>query len=146
MEHGTVTTVKFRDGVTYCNVEPIRTDTEYKNIPVMKPHSGFIQIPEQGEKVAMHKLEGDRRFISHILGTKDGQPSDMENLNEGELSLKFDSETEVSIRQDGEGGYDLAVSASGDVTIDAESVSINGIDFDSHTHTQSDGSETSEPS
>lgn len=146
MEHGTVTTVKFRDGVTYCNVEPIRTDTEYKNIPVMKPHSGFVQIPEQGEKVAMHKLEEDRRFISHILGTKDGQPSDMENLNEGELSLRFDSETQISITRDGSGGYDVTVSASGSVNINAESVSINGTDFDSHTHTESDGSETSKPS
>ena len=114
MEHGKVTTVEYKDGVTYCNVRAIRVNTEYTGVPVMKPHSGFIQMPEQGDTVTMETLDDGTRFISSILGKVENTP---ESMKEGEFTIQLDGGTRVSFEEQSDGTYDLHLDASGDVYI-----------------------------
>lgn len=114
MEHGKVTTVRYRDGVVYCNVRAVRVNNEYEAVPVMKPHSGFIQVPEQGDIVTMEKLDDGTRFISNILSKPDDNPDSME---EGEFAIQLDGGTRVAFEETSTGTYDLHLDASGDVYI-----------------------------
>lgn len=114
MEHGTVTTTNYKDGVVYCNVQAIRMNTEYRNIPLLKPHSGFIQVPKQGETVTMEQLDDGTRFISNVLSREIGTP---DNLKEGELAIQLDEETRIYFEEKRDGDYNLHLDASGDVFI-----------------------------
>lgn len=114
MEHGNVTTVTYEEGVVYCNVRAIRASTEYQSVPVMKPHSGFIQVPEQGDTVTMQSLNDGTRFISNVLSRESDYPDDME---EGEIAIQLDGGTRVYFEQKQDGDYDLHLDASGDVFI-----------------------------
>lgn len=112
MEHGTVTSVTYNEGVVYCSVRAVRLDTEYQDIPVMKPQSGFIQVPKQGETVTLEELDDGTRFISNVISRENGYPDDME---EGELAIQLDDETRVYFEEKQNGDYDLHLDASGDV-------------------------------
>jgi len=114
MEHGKVTTTNYEDGVVYCNVRAIRMDTEYRAVPLLKPHSGFIQVPKQGETVTMEKLDDGTRFISNVISREDGTPND---LQEGELVIQLDDDTRVYFEEKQNGDYNLHLDASGDVFI-----------------------------
>lgn len=114
MEHGTVTTVNYKEGVVYCNVRAIRLNNEYKNIPILKPHSGFIQIPKQGETVTMEKLDDGTRFISNVLSREASSP---DNMREGELAIQLDEKTRIYFEEQNNGDYDLHLDASGEVYI-----------------------------
>lgn len=124
MEHGRVTSVKYEGGIVYCDVKPIRTRTSYEDRPVLKSHSGIIEMPEQGDIVALEKLSDGTRFVSDVISKVEESP---DSMKEGELVIQLDSNTKVEFRKRGDGKYDLNLSASGNVTID-------GIDFDEHTH------------
>lgn len=124
MEHGKVTSVNYKDGTVACDVQAVRVNNEYKDVPVLKPHSGFIQIPEQGERVAIHKLDDDTKFITGVLSRDSGFPDD---VTEGDLAIQLDSETRVKFEKKSSGDYELHINASGNVFID-------GIDFDKHVH------------
>jgi hypothetical protein len=114
MEHGTVTSVTYKDGVAYCNVRAIRIDTEYRNVPVLKSHPGIIEMPKQGMKVAMEQLEDGTRFITNVISKEDAYPDEME---EGELTIQLDNETRISFEETQDGDYNLHLNASGDVFI-----------------------------
>ena len=139
MEHGKITNVIYEDGVVYCNVQPVRTESEYEAVPVMKSHSGFVQVPKRDQRVAMDKLSDGTRFISDILGTRKDAPEDMK---EGEIILQLGENTFIQFDKAGD-SYDVSISASGDlsllasgkITLDADGgVFINGTKFGSHTH------------
>lgn len=114
MEHGTVTSTKYEDGVVYCDVRPMRLANGYQNIPLLKPHSGFIQVPGQGETVTMEKLADGTRFISNVISRENNTPDDM---TEGELAIQLDEETRIYFEEKQNGDYDLHLDASGDVFI-----------------------------
>lgn len=115
MEHGKVTTVNYEDGAVYCDVRSLRGSRgEYENIPVMKSHSAFIQIPKQGERVTMEKLSDNTRFISNVLSREDDFP---EEMREGELAIQLDEETKIRFEERDDGNYDLHLDASGDLYI-----------------------------
>lgn len=80
----------------------------------MKPHSGFIQVPEQGEMVAIDQLNDGTRFISHVISSEDETPDEMK---EGELAIQLDAGTRVHFEEKPNGDYDLHLDASGDVFI-----------------------------
>lgn len=128
MEHGTVTTVNYEAGVVYCEVRPVRLNQTYTDVPVMKPHSGFIQVPKQGETVAMHKLNDGTRFIGSVVSRESARPNDM---SEGELQIQLDEETRLAFSERSDGNYDVEIGSSGDVTI-------NGVSFADHTHDYDD--------
>lgn len=113
MEHGNVTTTNYEDGVVYCSVRAIRAGIEYEDVPVMKPHSGFIQVPKQGETVTMEKLNDDTRFISNVISREDGYP---DSMKEGELAIQLDQGSRIRFEET-KNGYDLHLDASGDVYI-----------------------------
>jgi hypothetical protein len=144
MEHGTVTSVNYEEGVVYCDVRPNRgTGGEYSDRPVLKSHSGFVQIPKQGERVAMQKLADGTRFISDVLSRKGAYP---ENPEEGDIALQLDKDTKLVFQKRSDGKYDvnlgasgtLSLSANGEMHLDApDGVFINGTKFQDHTHAYS---------
>jgi phage baseplate assembly protein gpV len=151
MEHGTVTTVNYEDGAVYCDVRAIRLNNEYQNVPVLKTHSGFVQVPEQGMTVAMDKLRDGTRFITHVISKENDTPS---NVQEGDIILQLDSDTVIEVSKAG-GNYDVTIGASGKLdltatgtlslkagkklTIDSDTaVEIQGIPFADHTHPHDD--------
>jgi hypothetical protein len=136
MEHGIVTTVNYDNGVVSCDVRPIRLHKEYEKLPILKPHSSFIQVPKQGEVVTMQSLDDGTRFISNIIAREDGPP---DSMKEGEFAIHFDDDTRIYFKKRNDGKYNLQLEASGDVNISAEGdVNIEGIDFDDHTHQYTD--------
>jgi hypothetical protein len=128
MEHGSVTTVNYEDGVVYCDVRPVRFNEEYTDVPVMKPHSGFIQVPEQGETVAMHQLRDGTKFIGSVVSKESETPDD---VSEGELTIYLDDDTKLSFTKRSDGNYDVDIGSSGQVKI-------NGVPFAGHTHNYDD--------
>jgi hypothetical protein len=139
MEHGKVTSVEYRDGVVYCGVRPMRTTSEYTALPVLKPHSGFIQVPQLGQQVTMEKLDDGTRFISNVLAKEGKYP---EGMSKGDLAIQLDGGTKLNFKKQSNGDYNIELEASGNITID-------GIDFDEHTHpyswTDSGGSGKTDP-
>jgi hypothetical protein len=135
MEHGKVTTVEYKDGVVYCNVRPMRTTSKYEALPVLKSHSGFIEIPKVGQQVMIDTLDDGTRFITDVLSKEEETPDEM---SEGDLAIQLDGGTQLKFQKQSSGDYNLQISASGNVTID-------GIDFDEHTHVDGDGATTSGP-
>jgi hypothetical protein len=152
MEFGNVTTVNYEDGVVYCSVSPIRFEAEYTNVAVLKSHSGFIQVPSQGDRVAMKKLKDGSRFISHVLSRERFTP---DSMNEGELAIKLDEKTVLSFDKQADGTHDVTIGSSGDMALKSggkltmksagnlemtseKSVLINGINFEEHTHDYDD--------
>jgi hypothetical protein len=135
MEHGKVTSVEYKNGTVYCNVRPMRTTSEYTALPVLKTHSGFIQVPKLGQQVTMEKLDDGTRFISNVMADEEHSP---EEVSEGDLAIQLDEKTQLRFEKRKDGKYDLQISASGNVIID-------GVDFDEHTHVDGDGKTTSGP-
>lgn len=119
MEHGIITATRYESGVVLCNVQAIRVDTEYEDVPMLKPFDGFSVVPHIGQKVTMTKLGDGTRFISQVLGRRpEGEIP--ESLGAGELSIQLDPETKLTFTKTGEDKYDVELSASGDVTVSSE--------------------------
>lgn len=114
MEHGTITTVNYEQGAVTCDVRAVRSNTQYQNVPVMKPHATFIALPTQGERVAMEQLSDGTRFISNVI---DRDPEAPDDMSEGELAIQIDGGTRVQFKEKQNGNYDLHLDASGDVYI-----------------------------
>jgi hypothetical protein len=140
MEHGKVTSVYYRDGVVLCDVRSLRISTPYDKLPVLKSHSGFVEMPSQGDKVLMDTLADGKRFITHVMATEPGVP---ESMSEGELSFQVDQDTKLLFKEQTDGSYNLTISSSGDLNIEASGqiqmeagggVYINGTKFQDHDH------------
>lgn len=117
MEHGEVTSVLYKDGVVYCNVKPVRGGVHYEAVPVMKPHSGFIQVPSETDTVTMERLDDGTRFISDVITREDENPDEM---NQGEILIQLDKDTKLYFDKVGDDIYNIQLSASGDMTIESE--------------------------
>lgn len=128
MEHGIVTTVKYESGVVYCDVRTTGTTSEKPGVPVLKPHSGFIQVPSQGDVVTIETLADGTPFITGMAAAESETPDQMK---EGELAIQLDNGSRVAFKQNSEGNYDVHLESSGDVII-------NGVAFSEHTHAHDD--------
>lgn len=146
MEHGIITSTKYEQGVVLCNVQAVRIDTEYRNVPMLKPFAAFNVVPAIGQRVAMASLSDGTRLITDVIASNpDGsQPDD---LAEGELSIQLDANTKLTFTKNANGDYDVDLTASGAVTVTATSdvdltasgsVFINGINFENHIHPYAD--------
>lgn len=125
MEKGEIISTSYEDGVVYCDVAAKRAAEQYTDIPVLRPHPGFIQLPEQGEEVTLEKLDDGSRFISSILHRENSFPNKMV---EGELAIHLDGGTEIYFEKQADQSFEINIeSGNGDVIID-------GIDFDEHVH------------
>ena len=132
MEHGIITTTSYEQGVVLCDVQAVRIDTEYRNVPMLKPFAALSAVPAIGQRVSMVSLSDGKRFITDVIArTPEGsQPDD---LAEGDVAIQLDEETKLTFTKTDEGTYDVELSASGDVTINAANhlqLSGNTIDFD----------------
>lgn len=117
MEHVEVISVYYGNGAVVCDLLPIREDNQtYTKVPVMKPHSGFVQIPEQGDTVATQKLSDGTRFISHIVSVNKDGPNDM---REGEVAIQLDSETQIYFQEKNDDTYDINISTSENLNLDS---------------------------
>jgi len=131
MEHGLITSVNYKQGAVLCNVQAIRVSTEYRDVPVMKPFSGTIQMPKLGQKVLMETLDDGTRFIIGYLAREEDRPSEMD---QGEMTIQVGPSTKISLTKDDD-TWDVDLSASGTISVDADGdVKIDGIDFDQHVH------------
>lgn len=123
MERGRITAVTYDDGAVFCNVNPIRKSNEYRDVPVMKPTSGHVKVPQINEEAIVDKLEDGTRIVVGVISRRTA-PVAPENAENGQYTIKFDEDTEISFEPTGS-GYDVSISASGSVTIDsADSVTI----------------------
>lgn len=142
LEQGIVTSVDYNEGVVTCSVKPLRGSNAYPSVPVLKPIAGAVRMPKQGQKVAMASLDDDTRFILGVIARNaDGERPD--DAAPGDMTFQLDGDTKLEIADDGNGNYNVTLSGSGNltvsapngtVTIDASEVTIDGIDFDQHTH------------
>ena len=144
MEQGTVTNVSYNNGGVMCDVVPLRFDTTYSDVPVLKPHSSFNQIPKENQLVMMDKIDENTRFITHVLNREGAYPS---NVREGDFSIQLDEDTKIEIKKNKNNNYDLNISSSGDLSLTANGdidlsangeVVIQGIPFLSHRHPYTD--------
>lgn len=117
MEYGVVTSVRENDGIVYCNVQALRKGTTYDDRPVLKPHSGFVQVPKQGNIVAIEQFHDDTRFITGVVSDNEADPGDM---TEGELAIKLDADTQLYFKKRRDGNFNVNISASGDVNVETD--------------------------
>lgn len=140
MEHGRVTSVKYEDGVVYCDIQAFRKRANYEERPVLTPHSGFIQVPKEGQIVGIEKLKDGTRFVSEVIAKETASP---DSMKEGELAIQLDNDTRLYFEEQANGDYnlyleasgDLSIAAPGDVEIDAGGdVLIQGTKWSDHGH------------
>jgi hypothetical protein len=118
IEEGKITNVYYKNGVPVCSVIlGTRTDTEKDGIPVIQKHESMRFVPKKGQTALMTKLK-EQRFIIGVL--KNGNNSGASDLQEGEAEFTFDDNTNISIREGKNGGYDVSISASGDLRLSAD--------------------------
>jgi hypothetical protein len=157
MQQGLITTVNYENGAVVCNVQAIRGSNEYRDVPVIPLHPGFSVLPRQGETVLLGDVEGRKAIIGSLSLEQEAPTAPAE----GDLAIQLDANTKIIFERGGgtidvqiSSSGDLALSSEGNVSIDAggsvsingSSVSINGIDFGSHTHTENDsGGQTGGP-
>lgn len=94
-----------------------RPSIVFRNTPLMAGFSGLIAIPQVGQKVVVSEDATGYTYVEGILTGPDEPDS---SLTEGDFALTFDSNTRFSIREDGNGGFNIKLSSSGDVSVEAQ--------------------------
>lgn len=146
MKHGIVTSSKVeKTGHLALTIQSSRAGVTWDAV-VAQNSPGSVQNIEEGWHVALDKCDDGLWIVVGVLNTKpDLLPAD---LNASEHSMKLDDGTEISARKNDAGGYDVTISASGDVFLGAEE-NAESASKNSHVHevTLSDGSTvtTSQP-
>lgn len=122
MEHGRITTVRWDQGIVYCDVQPVRYNATYQGVPVLKSHSGFIEVPKEGDVVMIEQLADGTRYIENVLTSKSvhQNPNPIPNnneLREGDITIRLDPTTQLTFSKTNSNKYDITIEASEDVTI-----------------------------
>ncbi len=126
-------------------------DVERREIPFLTSKPSFWLVPQEGDIVEVATV--DREQVARFPHNT-AKPQLPVGLGEGDVCLKLDDETELRF-QKSDDGFDVYLSASGNVTIDsAGSVTIGNPDsavnvaVQEHTHdyswTDSGGSGTTD--
>jgi hypothetical protein len=120
MEHGTIETVKMKDGIVYCNVDPLRYSALYEGVPVLKSHSGFIKMPKQGDMAMIDTLSDGSRYIQNVFSREPVHEIPVPtNMKEGEMTFRLDEETQLTFSKTPDGKHNIDIQASKDVNIEA---------------------------
>jgi hypothetical protein len=132
MKHGIVTSKEIvEEGHLVLTIQSSRAGVTWPNVPVAQDHPGDIQNIEEGWHVALAECD-DGLWI--CVGVLNSDPSKIPNtLDESERSIKFDDGTEISARKNGNGNYDVTISASGDVYLGDEG-NATKVAKQNHTH------------
>lgn len=125
MEHGKITTVEFQDGIVYCNVRPVRYNVLYEGLPVLKSHSGFVELPKQGDTAIIDELDDGSKFITNFLSNEEvhSEPNALpaeDEIREGDLTLRLDKQTQLTFSKANSGGYNIDISSSKNVNIESD--------------------------
>lgn len=140
MKHGIVTSTEItKSGHLSVTVQSSRAGVTWKNVVVGQDSPGNVQNIQEGWHVALDECDDGLWIVMKVLNTEpDLLPTD---LNASERSMKLDDGTEISVREDGSGGYDVTISGSGNVTINAtgditigESANAVQLAVQNHTH------------
>jgi hypothetical protein len=133
MEHGIITSVNYQQGVVLCDVQAIRVNESYENVPVLKPLGGYVQMPSPQQKVGIVSLDDDddARFIIGVMSRNRDAAARPDSMAPDEMTIQMDEDTKIDFSKNDNGTYDLDLAASGNITID-------GIDFDEHVHSTSE--------
>lgn len=109
-----VASAKAIDGKVFVTVQPSRPGVRYYDIPMLRLFPGALIVPEQGDIVAVHKLEDGSRYATFASSAP--QDFTMPALSEGELCFRFSDGTEIRIQNSG-GGYTVDIAGDQDVTL-----------------------------
>lgn len=121
-----------------------RPSVAYRNTPLLADFSGIMAVPQVGQKVVVAKDSTGFEYVEGVLtGPDDPAPS----LKENEFVLQFDPSTKVTATKRDDGGYDLSIEASGDVSVDAGGNILLGqngekVAKQSHSHDYDDTGDT----
>ena len=137
MKHGIVISKKIdKTGHVLLDVQSSRAGVVWSDVVVSQPTPGTSQSIEEGWHVAVEECEDGLMVMLGVLNTEPELLPD--DLNASERSMKMDDGTEISVRKNDSGDYDVRISASGDLYIGdedgAEKVAKQG-----HTHDYSWG-------
>lgn len=142
MEHGIIETTEYDNGVVYCDVKPIRAGTIYPELPILKPQSGFVQVPKEGDLVAVDELKGGKRFITDVISNTEASP---DTMKEGDMAIQLDEGTILSFKRNSSGDYDIKLSASGEIVVDSDKVQLGGNSGTKVVARKGDTVETNDP-
>ena len=122
---GIITSVvpKPAEKMVYVNVVT-GPNREPREVPFVSPKVGWWVVPKAGQAVEVVKVDGQWAARFPQSRPTFSMPSD---LSEGDLSIKFNEDTEVRVRKNGDDTYSIEVSADGDISVDATGdVTVNG--------------------
>lgn len=124
-------------------VQSSRAGVTYPNVAVAQENPGGVQSIEEGWHVALDQCDDGLWVVVGVLNTNASLlPND---VNGSERVMKFDDGTEISVTEDGTGGHDVTISASGNVSLDAtgdvtigDSANSVALAVQNHTHDYDD--------
>lgn len=129
----------YPDGILVDAQDRRRPSVAYTNIPIMTGFSGLMAVPEEDQRCIVAETPGGFEYVKGVFTEPDRADG---SLKENEFVLQMDPSTKVSFREDGSGGYDAHIEASGDIYVGANGQKVAVQD---HTHTESGGGTTSTP-
>lgn len=114
-----------KKGMVQCSIQLPHAGGVKNNVPVGKPHSGVMWKPETGDTVTVEYNEEGRAYIANVLSVP-AEEFTAPDLAEGSMRIRFDDSTTVTVDKDDSGNYDIDIEASGEVTVDADTVKLGG--------------------
>lgn len=116
-----------------------RPSVQFTNTPILTNFSGIVTVPQVGQRIVVSKDDTGFEYVEGILAGPD-DPTPI--LEENEFLLQFDPETRITATEDGAGGYDISIEASGDILIGDSG---EPVAKQNHTHPESGGGDTGTP-
>jgi hypothetical protein len=139
---GFVTKVEMAKNMVVCEVQSSqRVQTKYNPVIVPSRFKFEARTPEQGDKVTVQKTDEGYWIVRDVLSTESNYS--LSELENGEWTIKFDEETELTVTKNDSGDYTIDISGNGNVEISSENgdVFINEggtpkkVATEDHTHT-----------
>jgi len=112
------------NGMVKCSVQLSHSGGAREDIPVGKPHSGVMWKPKPGWTVVVDYTDDGNPFVCDVLSVS--SEYNVPDLAEGAMTFQFDGETEITVNKDNSGNYTVDISASGEVTVDSDTVKLGG--------------------
>lgn len=121
---------------------------EHRNIQFIGSKPSFWLVPEEGDLVEVY--QSDREWYARFPHST--TQLEIPDLQSGDVCLKLDESTELRFQKNESDNYDVTIRASGEINIEsADSVVIGdpnsavNVAVQDHTHTDSQGGNTSTP-
>jgi hypothetical protein len=80
--------------------------------------------PKPGWTVVVDYTDDGNPFVCDVLSVS--SEYNVPDLAEGAMTFQFDGETEITVNKDNSGNYTVDISASGEVTVDSDTVKLGG--------------------